>query len=296
MICRLLLTLALVAEPGWAATPSLPADAEILLEVVQPLSSRSSMVGQSFQLRVLEPVSSGDSLLIPAGATATGEVIHAQKSGKAGRPGELIVAARYLDLPGGRVKLRSTFGSTGASKADQATATYVVVGTVGLLIQGKDTVLPVGARMTARLADRYEPLATPAGVPANGMQVDSAKPDPADAMVGGPAEGKALVVFFRPRHLTSPKLGFKVREGANVIGFLKGGELFTVQVDPGPHTFSVQSEVQDALNIEVEAGETHFVLGSVTMGWGAGRFNLSPSDASVFAAELPGLKLAAPRK
>ena len=36
-----------------------------------------------------------------------GEVVHAKKGGGSGAAGELVLAARYLDFEGSRVRLRS---------------------------------------------------------------------------------------------------------------------------------------------------------------------------------------------
>nr|WP_238692176.1 hypothetical protein [Xanthomonas arboricola] len=44
----------------------------------------------------------------------------------------------------------------------------------------------------------------------------------------------------------------------------------------------MHSEKKDILNIEVEAGETYYVQGGITMGILAGRPNLSPSDQATF--------------
>ncbi|WP_342749912.1 hypothetical protein [Xanthomonas arboricola] len=53
-------------------------------------------------------------------------------------------------------------------------------------------------------------------------------------------------------------------------------------MQPGTHQYAVHSEKKDILNIEVEAGETYYVQGGITMGILAGRPNLSPSDQATF--------------
>jgi len=58
----------------------------------------------------------------------------------------------------------------------------------------------------------------------------------------------------------------------------------------------VHSEAKDLLNLEVEAGETYFVSGGVSMGVFAGRPNLSPSNQSAYAAVAAKLKPAKPLK
>jgi len=66
--------------------------------------------------------------------------------------------------------------------------------------------------------------------------------------------------------------------------------------EPGAHAYTVHSEAKDVMNLEVEAGETYFVIGGITMGFMAGRPNLSPSDQAVFDSMKTKLKLTAPLK
>ena len=115
-------------------------------------------------------------------------------------------------------------------------------------------------------------------------------------MVGTPPEGKALVVFFRPKKFVGGGVGFKVRENGVELGKLRNGKYFVLEVAPGAHAYVVHSEAKDILNLEVEAGETHFVSGGISMGVVAGRPNLSPSDAAAFEKEHKKLKPAKPLK
>lgn len=142
--------------------------------------------------------------------------------------------------------------------------------------------------------------AEPAAVPPVAAQPEAA---PAGAFsqnvleaIGTPQEGKALVVFFRPSKFMGAAIGFIVREGTVELGKLRSGNYFTASVEPGKHTYVVHSEAKDLTNIEAEAGETYFLSGSITMGFLAGRPNLSPSDAAAFEAALPKLKRSAPLK
>lgn len=48
-------------------------------------------------------------------------------------------------------------------------------------------------------------------------------------------------------------------------------------------------EAKDVLNLEIEPGETYYVVGSVSMGLMVGRPNIAPSDAA-FEAAKPKLK------
>lgn len=115
---------------------------------------------------------------------------------------------------------------------------------------------------------------------------------PASGKAGTPAEGKGRIVFFRPSKFTGAAIGFKVREGDVELGKLRSGKYFAVDVEPGTHEYTVHSEAKDVLTMEVEAGETYYVQGTITMGFMAGRPNLSPSDQTTFEGMADKLKLA----
>lgn len=108
--------------------------------------------------------------------------------------------------------------------------------------------------------------------------------------IGAPKEGKAQVVFFRPSKFVGGAIKFKVREGETELGQLGSGRYFVRNLAPGAHAFTVRSEAKDVTNVELEAGETYFIAGSISMGVVAGRPNLSPSDAAAFEAALKKLK------
>jgi hypothetical protein len=109
-------------------------------------------------------------------------------------------------------------------------------------------------------------------------------------VIAAPPEGMGQVVFFRERKFAGAAIRYKVREGSAELGKLSSGTYFVVPVAPGAHEYTVHSEAKDILNLEIEAGETYYVIGSVTMGFFAGRPNLSPSDQPTFDGMLAKLK------
>lgn len=135
-----------------ATPPHLPANTQIELETVDTVGSRLSKPGDFFKLRVAVDVRVDGVLVIPAGTPATGQVVHAAKASAGGKAGELILAARFLSLPQGEVRLRSGFGATGRARTGASLATAMVVGVFGLLVKGKDLELPAGTALSARLA------------------------------------------------------------------------------------------------------------------------------------------------
>jgi hypothetical protein len=130
--------------------------------------------------------------------------------------------------------------------------------------------------------------AAPATVDAPAAAVASA---PA-GMIPAPPEGKGQIVFFREKKFAGSAIRYKVREGQAELGKLSSGAYFVVPVEPGTHEYVVHSEAKDALTMEVEAGETYYVQGTVTMGFLAGHPNLSPSDQATFEKMSAKLALA----
>ena len=109
--------------------------------------------------------------------------------------------------------------------------------------------------------------------------------------IAAPKAGTGQVVFYRPGSMMGAALGCTVHEGAPQIARLGNGKFFVVAAAPGKHEYSTQGEATDRLTLEVEEGETYFVLCNIGMGVVAGRANLSPADEATFAKKAKGLKL-----
>ncbi len=138
----------------------------------------------------------------------------------------------------------------------------------------------LGTAVSAHAQDSTAPQSAPAAEQAALLPAGIAQP---------PA-GKGQIVFFRENKLKGAIIGYIVREGETELGKLRNGTYFVHVTDPGPHTYVVHSEAKDVFNIEVEAGETHYVLGGISMGFMAGRPNLSPSNEEAFVKALSKLK------
>jgi hypothetical protein len=92
-------------------------------------------------------------VVLPQGLRGEGEVVHAKASG-AGVGGELVLAARHLDLQNRRVKLRSM--KILARGKDQLDIVYVVTAISpisGFLVRGKHIDTPAGAVAEAKTAE-----------------------------------------------------------------------------------------------------------------------------------------------
>jgi hypothetical protein len=128
------------------------------------------------------------------------------------------------------------------------------------------------------------PVATPVPIAKAAAPTGSANVPP-------PAAGKGQVVFFRASKFQGSAVSFKVRENKVELGLLSSGAYFILPAEPGAHAYEVHSEATDTLNIEVEPGETYYVVGTISMGLLVGRPNLSPADAKAFDTAFPKLKV-----
>lgn len=139
------------------------------------------------------------------------------------------------------------------------------------------------------------PAATPAA-PAAKQAAPTAAASGAGPSIA-PSTDMGTVVFFRESKFAGAAVSFKVREGETELGKLSSGSYFVSKVAPGQHAYTVHSEAEDVLNLEVEAGEVYYVRGSISMGVLVGRPDLAPSDAATFESMRPKLKdSAAPAK
>ncbi|KAF1716223.1 hypothetical protein CSC74_10245 [Pseudoxanthomonas yeongjuensis] len=139
--------------------------------------------------------------------------------------------------------------------------------------------------------------ATPAEAPAAAEAAsEEAVAASTESKIASPPAGKGQIVFFRDKKFVGGGVSYKVREGETELGKLSNGTYFVYIAEPGAHQYTVHSEAKDILNMEVEAGETYYVTGGITMGVFAGRPNLSPSDEVAFNALEGKLKPAKPLK
>lgn len=148
-----------------SARPHIPGGTAVLLELEQPVGSKLSKTGETFAFRLREPLRIEGVEVLPKGTPGGGEVIHAARARAAGKAGELILAARYLEHAGQRIKLRSfKLGQqAGESHAGAALALGVMAAPLALFIVGGEIEVPSGAVAHAKIAADVElgPAAAP---------------------------------------------------------------------------------------------------------------------------------------
>jgi hypothetical protein len=159
------------AQTGQPASPA--PSLLVRVETVEPLSSLGSKRGDTFALRLLEAVALPDGSILPAGTGGRGEVVHAERAHAGGKPGELILAARFLETPQGRFRLRA-LRLTGVGKdqaypalgmAIAAEAALPGASLLAFFIRGGQFVAPAGTQGIAKLD--ATPLPAPVPPPAD---------------------------------------------------------------------------------------------------------------------------------
>lgn len=146
------------SRPAGVSSPSaaccvLRADTELRIELAEEVGSATRTRGETFVVRLLEPVPLEGGGTLPAGTPGVGQVVHADRSRGGGKPGELLLAARYLEAGSTRVPLKGfRIGGAGQDRTRAALATSMVAGPFALFMRGREVVVPVGTAATARVA------------------------------------------------------------------------------------------------------------------------------------------------
>lgn len=153
---------------------AIPALTRVSIQVVPALGSQISKTGDTFEIRLAEPIVVDGKALVPAGTMGMGEVVHAKKPGGSGTPGELILAARYLEIGDRQLRLRSmNFAESGVDKYKTvnsiliaSSATIPAIAFIGFGINGKDLNVPAGTLAAAKTSAAFELPASPAAAAA----------------------------------------------------------------------------------------------------------------------------------
>lgn len=166
--CRLgvplLMPLLMAATPAAAQTAApaetparvLPALTLVQLEIDAPLSSKTAKIGDHFPLHLALPIALDGREVIPAGARGEGEVIHAKKAGMSGSAGILLLAARYIDVGGKRLKLRSMqLQALGQGNENAAALASAAIGVLAFVVTGSNSEVVAGSRAAAKTAEDF---------------------------------------------------------------------------------------------------------------------------------------------
>lgn len=161
--------------PTQLACCELPEGTPVRLEILDPISSARAKRGDAFRVRVQEDVGIEGIVVLPAGTEGVGEIVHAEPSRGGGKPGELILAARRLQLGDPEVRLRGLkLGGAGKDTSGVALGVAVGIGPFAHFIHGKEIEIPALTTGTAKLA---EPLQAAPTSDASGATADPAAPE-----------------------------------------------------------------------------------------------------------------------
>lgn len=139
-------------DPVEPAAVVLTKDTVLNLQIDRALASELSKPGERFPISLSEPLLRDGVIILPAGLTGEGEVIHAAKARWGGKAGELIINARFLTCGAQRVPLgKLRFFAPGESRVGQAFAASMVLTPAMFFIAGGNAALPLGAKVQARI-------------------------------------------------------------------------------------------------------------------------------------------------
>jgi hypothetical protein len=293
--------------PAWAAPKPapirVPVGAPIRIELTDTVSTKVQKAGDTFPIRVSEPLVIKGRIVIAAGAPGVGVVIDASKPGLGGKAAKIVLAAEYVTQGGVRVPLRGLqIAQAGRGYANTAQAVglggigFAPLGFAAMAIHGGDVVLPPGTSGMAKVSARVT-LASLGRAP----HVAAGKTSPiviaqGAIKIAAPPAGSGQVVFFRAKSLLGTGQWFNVREDGTALGKLTNGAYFVLVTAPGLHTYTAKTEPEfnDKLKLKIDPGETYFVEGALTKGVVIGAADLSPSDEVAFNKASKDLKLAPP--
>lgn len=137
-----------IAAPT-AGTVVLAQGTAINFRTMNTLSSKTTKLGERFELTVAEPVFVGDVMVVPSGARGVGEVTRVVKKGAFGRSGKLDTKLLYVTVGMQRVGLTGTSNKAGSGGTAGTVAVAVLAGVFSAFVTGKSAEYAPGTVMRA---------------------------------------------------------------------------------------------------------------------------------------------------
>ena len=284
-----------------------PAGTLVQVELAGPVSTRTQKTGDTFALRLAEPLVIDDRIVLREGTPGIGYVVEASRPGLGGKAAKLVLEARYLEighrhvpLDGLQLARAGRSNTTAASAVGLTGLVFAPLGFIGLAVRGTNVDFPAGERASARLASEVVlPSLGPAPRGAAAAQEAASVKDEethGSIQIPPPPPGEGQVVFFRKKSLLSLGQWFKVRENGKAICKLTNGSYCIQVTDPGTHTYTAkfEPEVNDHLTLQIAPRETYYVEGTTSKALRVGAADLYPSDPTTFDEASKKLKPAPP--
>lgn len=157
----------------------LRAGVEVPLRLEEGLDSNDRTVreGQKFRLSVANNVTLGNTIVIPAGSPATGEVVEIRRKGMWGKSGRIV--GRVLNVRVGErtIRLTGTFDDKGVTGTAGVVGAIVFVPLAGFFLTGTSAKILPGSGVKAFLdEDLRIAVAQPAPAPAPVPMQPAAQP------------------------------------------------------------------------------------------------------------------------
>jgi hypothetical protein len=140
------------AAPSEAGLLTLTAGTPITLAVAHEVNSSTHRQGDTFPLTVLNDVRIGDTVVIPRGAPAQGEVTWRTGKGAFGKSGKLEFSLRYIDLGGQHIPVTGDYRQEGEGNTIAVGVGIIAVGIFAGFITGKRARVPMGRELMSQLA------------------------------------------------------------------------------------------------------------------------------------------------
>jgi len=124
----------------------------VRLEFATPISSKTAQVGDPLTLRVIDDIKVGNTLIVPRGTLADGNITFVRRTGPGGMPGAVTYQLNALHINGTSVPLWLVEGRSGDPKVPGPETLIPVAGAFTLFRHGKDVELKPSIPVTAFVA------------------------------------------------------------------------------------------------------------------------------------------------
>lgn len=133
-----------------------------------PVNSKTAEVGDKIPLIVDQEITYEDQVVVPKGALGFATVLHVNRTGPGGAPGDIVFEVQSMNVNGTTVELCGGNAMEGEPKPPNAAFLIPVVGAFTIFRHGKDAEIKAGMPVVAAVyADTVIPVKPKANTPAH---------------------------------------------------------------------------------------------------------------------------------
>lgn len=144
-----------------AAQSPLPGGTPVPVVLVEPISSKTSRIGDRFTVRAAEDVRIGDTVVIAAGTMGAGEVTRVVRKGAFGRAGRIETRMLYIGSANRQIVLSGSVEQRGRSGLLPTIAVGTLAGPFAGFVTGRSAEFPAGQRFSAYVNEIQPTVVTP---------------------------------------------------------------------------------------------------------------------------------------